>query len=134
MHHNSFLTFWINSCNHGIQTGIITLSLVKISAVLHKGTSVNCCLWLRRVTLNPSDQSRTYVCCSNTLSALIPSNTCSPNLSVSLSLIARLMQCHHTAQIWMNISIKPYQLRERSKDPVSIRVKEKTSRPLMLSF
>ncbi len=115
MHHNYVLTFWISSCNHGIQTAIITLPLVKISAVLHKGTSVNCCLWLRRVTLNPSDPSRTYVCCSN---------TCSPNLSVSLSLIARLMQCHHTAQIWMNASIKPHQLRERSKDPVSIRVKE----------
>ncbi len=97
MHHNYVLTFWISSCNHGIQTAIITLSLVKISAALHKGTSVNCCLWLRRVTLNPSDPSRTYVCCSN---------TCSPNLSVSLSLIARLMQCHHTAQIWMNASIK----------------------------
>ncbi len=115
MHHNYVLTFWISSCNHGIQTAIITLPLVKISAALHKGTSVNCCLWKRRVTLNPSDPSRTYVCCSN---------TCSPNLSVSLSLIARLMQCHHTAQIWMNASIKPHQLRERSKDPVSIRVKE----------
>lgn len=101
---NYVLTFWISTC-------IIRLSLVRISAVLHNGNSVNCCLRLRRVTLNPSDQSRTYVCCSN---------TCSPNLSDSLSLIARLMQCHHTAQIWMNVSIKTHQLRESSKDPVHI--------------
>lgn len=52
--------------------------------------------------------------------------------SVSLTRIAQLMQCRHTAQIWMNASTKPHQLRERSKDPVHLRAK--TSHPLMLSF